>query len=930
MSPRNDLIMNKTIVFLVFLLLSANIQSKTLIHKSLSRTNSKSNSKLKSTSTSKLKFDIETIQEQIQTLEAPLLTQLGDVSNWTFCSNQNQLCDFPGQGKKIVAYGIEDRFFFKEATHAVDCNNVRFGDPYPGKSKKCYYFDTQHFGSVVPTQLGSHALWTFCSNQNQLCDFPSQGKTMIAYGIEDRFFFKEATHAVDCNNGRFGDPYPGKSKKCYYFNAEYSWVECAHQNDPHDNRCLFYGQVALIKIGVNDKYGYKTLNNWAYCNNETFGEEDPEPSANNKTCWIMKPDWIECALEHGTCHIHDGQKLIRYGHGDKWNYIVSSNHTGCNNDNFGDPIKVNKKCYIYNGEYTWIPCAKEGEKCRIPGADTIVRYGAQGTYVGVNFDGDEVDCNNDVFGDPIKVNKFCHYLLAVTMDENADLKEIEDVMPNTKSAEEQEEEENRVNSGTTCSAGDGGFGYNGSCYTTQISRALQGQMSDDSKKNSDTLLRLVEAANLPVEACLGDFTPAQMKDTSAMVASKCYVFPFNDQHKYGIIGGTLKSLPCGPAPEEVAMCMGYDRCGTFVMSINGGALACAATYSTGIAAVLQPFAGTIDYVSFGFSRKRKFVCKDFSIAHKSGDKVKFSTISTRGHLFMGIALNFPLKKFKIGNKFTLDQLISIQAIGEMYVDFGNFNVANLFNQITNANSSSAENLFNEIISARAEFTFKMSGNLKIKLRKNTKGILPDINLEFGSLHMLVTTGGSGTTSGMPAGLYMSFEYNITSIFNAIMDNIDSVLSAVGIGKPKLPSAKTKMGLFITAEALGLSFSAGKFLDVRCMFIFSKFKLSCGIDSEFFTALIEAGKWLVKKAVKLMADAGKAVIEFADDVGEFAGNAAKATADFFKNDVADFFNGVGGAMEDLGNNVTNNMKNLGKGISKGVVKGYNQVKKWFRF
>jgi seryl-tRNA synthetase len=56
--------------------------------------------------------------------------------------------------------------------------------------------------------------------------------------------------------------------------------------------------------------------------------------------------WIICATEGEYCKFK-GQKSIRYGAGDRWNYKTASNGISCNYKIFGDPAPgVHKACYF--------------------------------------------------------------------------------------------------------------------------------------------------------------------------------------------------------------------------------------------------------------------------------------------------------------------------------------------------------------------------------------------------------------------------------------------------------------------------------------------------------------------------------------------------------------------------------------------------------
>merc|ERR1712096_148432 len=104
-----------------------------------------------------------------------------------------------------------------------------------------------------------------------------------------------------------------------------------------------------------------------------------------------------------------------------------------------------------------------------------------------------------------------------------------------------------------------------------------------------------------------------------------------------------------------------------------------------------------------------------------------------------------------------------------------------------------------------ELSVQITGTLTIKLKDLTRGFFPDIVINFANRNFLITSGGPGTPTGLPAGIYIYQQINIAAIFQAIIDNIGGILGAIGIPTPKLPSLGVDMGLFLTTEAVGFSF-----------------------------------------------------------------------------------------------------------------------------
>ena len=74
----------------------------------------------------------------------------GPTQTWTFCSDENGTCSFPGT--KTVRYGAGSTFYTQTATNSIACNNATFGDPIVGTVKHCDYQDA----TQAATAQGRH------------------------------------------------------------------------------------------------------------------------------------------------------------------------------------------------------------------------------------------------------------------------------------------------------------------------------------------------------------------------------------------------------------------------------------------------------------------------------------------------------------------------------------------------------------------------------------------------------------------------------------------------------------------------------------------------------------------------------------------------------------------------------------------------------
>jgi len=171
------------------------------------------------------------------------------------------------------------------------------------------------------------------------------------------------------------------------YNSNYERYPCATENGV----CSCNGEV---RYGANGRFsGWRTVSESIDCNNDVFGD----PIRGVKKACYCRP---RCASEHGVCACHGEVQYGANGRFSEWRAVSGS--VNCGNSVFGDPIPgVVKACYCKPR------CAAEREKCWCHGD---VRYGANGRYSQWRaVHGGQIDCNNDVFGDPnFGVGKACY------------------------------------------------------------------------------------------------------------------------------------------------------------------------------------------------------------------------------------------------------------------------------------------------------------------------------------------------------------------------------------------------------------------------------------------------------------------------------------------------------------------------------------------
>jgi methenyltetrahydromethanopterin cyclohydrolase len=189
--------------------------------------------------------------------------------------------------------------------------------------------------------------------------------------------------------------------------SDSGWTFCANENQT----CTFSG-TKLVRYGANGTYVQQTATNSISCNNATFG--DPVTGAVKHCDYTdVPPTWTFCGNENQTCTF-SGTKLVRYGANGTYVQQTATNSISCNNATFGDPIAgAVKHCDYTDAPPIWTFCAIENQTCALSGTK-VVRYGANGTYVGLTATS-SISCSNATFGDPIAgAVKHCEYTDAPT------------------------------------------------------------------------------------------------------------------------------------------------------------------------------------------------------------------------------------------------------------------------------------------------------------------------------------------------------------------------------------------------------------------------------------------------------------------------------------------------------------------------------------
>lgn len=228
------------------------------------------------------------------------------------------------------------------------------------------------------SQKAYQEAWEYCARENQVCNV--RGSATVRFGANGQFSYQQVSGPVRCDVANFGDPVPGSKKDC--------------------------------EIDNSGAAGF-------YVDRPGYGYDQPYNDAG----------WSQCAREGQSCDVR-GHGLIRYGaNGQYTTRQAFDQQVRCDNQQFGDPAPGQKKsCEIKlaraqqqlrpiqqpqaPGNYEqWQACAREGKRCRLPGA-AMVRYGREGAFLFREFNGGEISCDNQSFQDPAPgQRKECSYRL---------------------------------------------------------------------------------------------------------------------------------------------------------------------------------------------------------------------------------------------------------------------------------------------------------------------------------------------------------------------------------------------------------------------------------------------------------------------------------------------------------------------------------------
>jgi len=338
--------------------------------------------------------------------------------------------------------------------------------------------------------------------------------------------------------------------------------------------------------------------------------------------------------------------------------------------------------------------------------------------------------------------------------------------------------------------------------------------------------------------------------------------------------------------------------------------------------------------TIGMSVDRRFEL-EYTLAYPSNglSSIESKTLTAFGHLYFGLQIEIGISDLSKKLAF-LDKYFFLSGKVQLMVDLGNIGstVTHIWDEISSVSKTKAHDLIKSVAEEGGELTVLYDGDLEMNLKGLTDGFLPDIKINLSSVHFLVTLNGGST--GLPMGIYMYFQSNrLQGILDAITDlanHLGGILKIVGFNMPKINVGEIDFGIFANTQAIGFKFDILG-LDVQCIYQFAVKKGSCKFDDKIFTAILAAGKWVIKEAKKLFDEAGKEIAVAGKDIKDFSeksfndvkngvtvlgkdlGNVAKVGAKAIAHTATAFAKDIGHAATTVGKDIGHTATTVGKDI-----------------
>lgn len=443
---------------------------------------------------------------------------------------------------------------------------------------------------------------------------------------------------------------------------------------------------------------------------------------------------------------------------------------------------------------------------------------------------------------------------------------------------------------------------------------------------NNIVIPLLSAVGSIPQGCIGRFSGETLKTNVIMRNSMCNEMPLNFSLNQNLFALYLPNAVCpgDPGVEAMHLCFSVDDKGSVSVIINGKAAQCGIS-ATGVGNIIKPFTEITEKLGFGFSPLRQFRT-DLKLCYNSNSSITCGSLTAKGHFFFLVGIGLP--EIKIGSK-DLSDFIGIEADIEAMIDLGdvgsvvNSTIASLRN-INDPNGGT--NILNTIKNIGAEFSLKITGIFVLKLADITNGFLADLELEVASLNYLLSSGGSNSGTGIKnAGFYFSATSDILGgILDMLNEQFDTYAGAFGVDISLGNINITDIGFYFFVDDQSVAFKFDlKLFTFQCMFLYNSKKGSCQFKDNFFTAILQAGKWVVKKAAKFFDETGSEIASFANTGINFTQDAANEVANKAKQ-LADEAAKAAKAAADAAADAAKSAANT---VSSGAKKAIKKIKKW---
>ena len=206
--------------------------------------------------------------------------------DWVDCAKEEDLCRF--RGTQLVRFGIEGSYYYRTATREIRCSVNEFGDPARRIPKTCQVKrdaldrgadrDSRdqrddRRGAAGADRGRPSNQWALCAQEGETCRVSSP--TVIRFGREGDFNYRNVDNEVYCATYQFGDPTPGRVKQCEA-NTVPPERSAARRPDPDEipplddalwQNCAREGQSCDFRGGEHVRYGANGVYRVVYATN---------------------------------------------------------------------------------------------------------------------------------------------------------------------------------------------------------------------------------------------------------------------------------------------------------------------------------------------------------------------------------------------------------------------------------------------------------------------------------------------------------------------------------------------------------------------------------------------------------------------------------------------------------------------------------------